>query len=408
MRARILSGLAALAAPAVFATPACAPEEPELIFGLDDDAFWRDDGALEARRRVLVTNNYDDTVSVLDLDRAEQGELVVLATVPVGLVPVEREGPHHVAAHPDGTHYYVAISNFVPAAGSGPHGAHGTGTADGHVLKIRSSDDVTVASARVDRSPGDVRVSPDGRLLLVSHFDVLKVNEALRGEAEDFDSTLVVLDAATLETRASVPACPGMHGIAIAADSTRAYVSCMSDELVVVDLEAGAVAARLPVVEDPGDATAPVCFPYATTLSPDGGSVWVSCSSSGEVVRYDVASGEMDPAAVVRLNGPAMFGAFTADGATFVVPYQGDTSAGLAFVDPSVPEVREVKLLFPDICAAPHAVRFVDDERKMLLVCEGDHVGPGTLVVLDAATRDVLDHATLGRYPDDVALLEVP
>lgn len=393
------------------AAASCTPDvDPaDLVFALDDADYWRDDGALDARRRVLVTNNLDDTVSVLDLDAAEGGALVVLATVPVGLVPVEREGPHHVAAHPDGEHYYVAISNFVPAAGSGPHGLHGGGTADGHALKVRAVDDVTVASTRVERSPGDIRLTPDGTLLIVSHFDILKITEAFAGgDVDDVDASMSILDPDTMAELATFAVCPGMHGVSFSPDSAVAYVSCVSDEIAVVDLQAREVVRRVPVLDDPGTVQAPVCYPYATAAAPDGASVWVSCSESGELLRYDVASGEMDPGGVVALNGPAVFGAFLADGASFVVPFQGDASQGLAIVDPAAVDVVDVKLLFPPDCQAPHAVAPIDEEAKLLVVCEGDHQTPGTVVVLDAATLDVLDAMEVGRYPDDLALLELP
>jgi DNA-binding beta-propeller fold protein YncE len=397
----------------VVALAGCAPafDPADLVFALDDAEYWQDDGALDARRRILVTNNFDDTVSVLDLDRAEDGELVVLATVPVGLVPVEREGPHHVAAAPDGAHYFVAISNFVPAAGSGPHGVHGGGTADGHALKVRAADDVTVAATRVDRSPGDIRTTPDGSLLLVTHFDILKITEAFAGgDVEDVDASLSILDPETMTELASFVVCPGMHGVSFSPDGATAYISCVSDEMAIVDLRERALVRRVTVLDDPGSVQAPVCYPYATAASPDGASVWVSCSESGELLRYDVASGEMDPLGVVQLNGPAVFGAFLDDGARFVVPFQGSTSEGLAIVDPAIADVVQVKMLFPPECQNPHAVRPIDGEQKLLVVCEGDHAAPGTVIVVDLASEDldVLDAVDVGRYPDDLALLEVP
>src|SRR5688500_14794765 len=139
---------------------------PELVFALPEGEHWRDTRVHPGvgGGRVLVTNNLSDSVSVLDLGMVGQPGLAEIARVPVGRTPVEREGPHHVTADPSGEHYYVGISNYVPGTGSGPHGVHGAGTADGHVMKIRAADNLTVASARVDRNPGDVRLTADGRL----------------------------------------------------------------------------------------------------------------------------------------------------------------------------------------------------------------------------------------------------
>jgi YVTN family beta-propeller protein len=136
---------------------------PELAFDIPaEDAWARPPGLpppAPGEGRIYVTNNLDDTVSVVDLDAALSGAPAVIGTVPVGLVPVEREGPHHCAAAPAGDFYFVGISNFVPGSGFGPHGVHGAGTADGHMLKVRADDHTLSASVRVDPNPGDVRLS---------------------------------------------------------------------------------------------------------------------------------------------------------------------------------------------------------------------------------------------------------
>jgi hypothetical protein len=45
----------------------------------------------------------------------------------------------------------------------------------------------------------------------------------------------------------------------------------------------------------------------------------------------------------------------------------------------------------------------------LLVVCEGNHADPGTLVVLDAhAPFAVQQTVPLGIYPDDIAVLQVP
>ena len=61
---------------------------------------------------------------------------MLLGELPVGDVPVELEGPHHLAASPDGKYIYYNLSNYVPGTGSGPHGSHGTGTVPGSLVKL--------------------------------------------------------------------------------------------------------------------------------------------------------------------------------------------------------------------------------------------------------------------------------
>jgi hypothetical protein len=192
--------------------------------------------------------------------------------------------------------------------------------------------------------------------------------------------------------------------MAIAPDSRTAYVSCFNDEIAVVDLAAPEhPVRRLAVRPDPGTVLAPLCAPYAMTISPAGDSVWVSCLEDGAVLRYDVAGGGMDPTAKVELPGGALFGDCSADGKTLVVPHQ--SADGVAFVDVASHAIVATATLPAEVCTAPHVVRHSDDGRHLMLVCEGNHSSPGTFVVLDATTRDVRSVTPLGVYPDDLALI---
>src|SRR5687767_14361995 len=73
-----------------------------------------------ARERFMITDNRSDTLSIV----SATGPIERLASVPIGNVPVELEGPHHISASPDGLFVYVNLSNYVPGSGSGPHGSH--------------------------------------------------------------------------------------------------------------------------------------------------------------------------------------------------------------------------------------------------------------------------------------------
>ncbi|MBI2896913.1 MAG: YncE family protein [Deltaproteobacteria bacterium] len=394
-------------AAATLLLAACSsPEDRPVEWSLDESDFWPSLGTYPGvgEGRIVIPNGLDDTVSVLDLAAVGSDDLAVIARVPVGLVPVEREGPHHVATALDGEHYYVGISNFVPGAGSGPHGVHGGGTASGHILKLRTSDNIEVASVRVDRSPGDVRLTPDGTKLLVSHFDLLRITEVLQagGDEAEMVSKLAIIDPVTMTRETLIDLCPAAHGIVISPDGARAFVSCLDDGLAIVDVASEAhEVTRVTVVPQPGSVSAPACYPYALTRSPSGDSVWVSCYSSGQVLRYDVEAGAMDESLDIRLPGPAAFGTFAADG-TLIVPYQ--MVNGLAFIDPATGDLDTLDLP-ADLCVAPHMARFTDDDERLLVVCEGDHASPGNLLVMDPETREVERSVELGIFPDDIGIL---
>jgi hypothetical protein len=381
------------AALALLLTACDEPVAPTLAF--EHDAAFPERVPIPAPKGdlVLITNNFDDTLSYIDLGLTPPAEI---ARVPVGLNPVEREGPHHVAISADGL-AWVGISNFVPNSGSGPHGAHGAGTSPGHALLIRIADGLEVGTVRVDRNPGDIRLTPDGRLALLTHFDLLRITESRPDTPPaELDSRLALIDTATLE-RTFVPVCPAAHGIAIAPDSKAAYVACWDDRVAKVDLTTRAVETA-PVLPIPGTLASPECQPYALTLSPDGQTLWVGCFASGELRALDTATLKRGP--VVDLGGSALFGTYLADG-RLAVPAQGPDA--LHFIDPATGGLLD-SVAFDDDCVLPHVVAERGD--RLLLVCEGDRVAPGSFLVLDAEGT-TLHRIPVGRYPDDLAIVPI-
>ncbi|CAM3738099.1 hypothetical protein G4177_01265 [Corallococcus sp. ZKHCc1 1396] len=356
--------------------------------------------------RLLVTNSLDDSVSLLDLAGLGQPDWGELARVPVGLNPVELEGPHHTAVSPTGDYYYVGISNYVPGGGSGPHGAHGTGTADGYCLKLSAKDNRLVASARVDRNPGDVIVSEDGRTLYQTHFDLLRIADVARkgGTEEEMMARLAILDAETMEVKARVKVCPAPHAVRLSLDERTAYVACWSDEVALVDLATeGTPVTRVKVAPGAGTATNPRHQPYALTVSPTTGDVWVSSLASRQVQVLEPGTRAMNPERTVYLRGSPMFGAFTKDGRTLYLPYQQEDA--VAVIDPATSTVQRTLELSQAGCLNVHQFMLTPDERHGLVVCEGDHVGPGTLHVVDVAEGTVVSTVRMGIFPDSVSLL---
>jgi hypothetical protein len=365
--------------------------------------------------RIVVTNSMDDTVSLLDLDTLDTPDWGELARVPVGLNPVELEGPHHAAFSPRGDFYYVGLSYSVPGSGSGPHGAHGTGTADGYCLKLDARDNHLVASTRVDRNPGDLVLSADGRTLYVTHFDLLKLQEALQNGTphDNLDANLVLVDTDTLRVKKRVAVCPAPHAVRLSPDETRAYVACLSDEVAVVRLDDPAFPVTRVPLPNPGTAHAPRYSPYSLTLSPTDGSLWVGSLDSPIAYHLDPQSLRILPERSLlpeRMDeelrqGVPMFGAFSVDGRTLLLPYQRVDTVAIIDVSGSGPAVKGKIPLSPAGCLNVHQVELLPGGKQALAVCEGDHVGPGTLHVLDLEAGAVKKTVKVGIYPDSVGLL---
>jgi DNA-binding beta-propeller fold protein YncE len=357
--------------------------------------------------RFAITQNLSDRIDYVSATTPHE-----LGGIPVGDIPVELEGPHHLTASPDGKYIYFNLSNYVPGTGSGPHGSHGTGTALGSVVKLDALSQEKIAEVLVDRSPGDVILSSDGKTAYVSHYDLLRLQQqlALGTKAEYAYSDVAVVDTATMQRLAMIPVCVTAHGEGLSADHKTLFVTCAeSDQLAVLDVSDRAhptVQKVLPVgptpVSIPGSTT-PSYGPYALSVSPSDGTVWISDNNSADVRVFDPATMQMDGTKVINVDGVAMFGDFSQDGGFFYVPHQGDNK--ITRIDTKT--LAKVDLPLPmEACLNPHAFRQTPDFSLGVVVCEGDHVKiPGSAVYLTMASFSIAGTVQLDMFPDGAAWL---
>jgi DNA-binding beta-propeller fold protein YncE len=396
---------------------------PAMAFDVVATEAWQDGAtrptpAVAGEVRLVVTNNLDDTVSVVSWNALQRGgDGAEVARFPVGLVPLEREGPHHVDVDDDGRFAFVGISNFVPAGGSGPHGLHGTGSADGRVLRVDLDTQQTVAAVRVDKNPGDVRLSPNGTTIAVTHFDLLKVADAAANDVfvgADVDARIAFLDPITMQRQRLLPVCPAPHGMAFGNDGRLLVTSCLSDEAAIVDVaaalagsDAATLVRRVTLLDAPGTAQHPNCSPYAVTMTADDSTAWISCYASGDLVAVDTATATRGR--TLALPGLAVFGDVSDAGDRLAIATQ-DTDGIVVFDVTGPGELALISFfsLSADICPLPHTVRFLDDDDALAVVCEGNKRDPGAVVALDADSGAVLGRVVVGRFPDDIAVQVKP
>ena len=359
--------------------------------------------------KIIITNNQEDTVSVFDLAQVGQPGFAELARVPVGLNPMELEGPHEAAIAPSGDAYYVNITNSVAGGGNGPRGGPwGNGLADGFVAKYRASDSELVAAAEVDPSPGNSAVSHDGKTLYVSHFNLSTIIQvATHGGGEDqMQTRFLAIDTSDMSIQQAVTMCPGAHALRLSPDGKRAYVTCIADKIAVVDVSSP----QLPVqyvflASDPGTVIVPKYEPYALAVSPVTGEVWVSCRGLEQLRVIDPTSLQVDLGRVVGLVGQPLFGDFNQDGSLFYVATQLDDS--VTVVSTATGQVVRQLAFPPNTCLSAHQFKFTPDYHYGLALCEGDHGSiPGTLVVFDMQNGEsFVTSVPVGIYPDFVGIL---
>lgn len=383
----------------LFAQSACKGDD------IPSAAVWPD-GTLPVSGNAplaYITNNGDDTLSVVSLT-----DMSVVATVPVGLEIAEPEAPHHLATDPTHGYVYVGISN-VRAAGphAGLHGNHGGGSADSYVERLHIEDLSPAGSTRVDPNLGDVILFDDTRLI-TTHFDLKRAMDAVAMglPTEQGWASLTLVDGTTMDKTGEVTLCSAPHGVAVTADGTTAVVACYGDDRVAfVDVteDVPTVMARVPVGSLASSVPPPHYGPYSVVLSPDQSAAYVGDTEANDLRVFDVATQALRDPGVVPLMGAAFFGVFTPDGGTFIVPTQ--LSDSLAVIDTATLSVTRTVLLQTSDCVSPHVATLDPSGTHLLLVCEGDHVLPGTLVVFDLATLDVQHVLPLGVYPDGIQIV---
>jgi DNA-binding beta-propeller fold protein YncE len=356
--------------------------------------------------RFAITDNLSDELSFVDPTKP-----MLLGNIPVGDVPVELEGPHHLAASPDGKYIYYNLSNYVPGTGSGPHGSHGTGSVPGSLVKLDAATGEKIAEVLIDRSPGDVILSTDGKYAYVSHYDLLRLTAALtsgQGLPDSAYSAVAIVDTTSMTRLSLTPVCPTAHGEGLSADGHTLYVTCAnSDELAVMDVTSPThptVTARVKVGPTPGTLDSPGYAPYALAVSPADGTVWVSDNKSADVRVFDPTTMAMDGSKTVNVTGVAMFGAFSPDGKTLFVPHQ-QAMDQLHAIDTQTLATRLLPLP-TSACLNAHAFVMSPDGVNGIVVCEGDHVmTPGSIVYINTGAFAVIGNVNVGMFSDGAAYL---
>jgi DNA-binding beta-propeller fold protein YncE len=349
----------------------------------------------------VVTDSLSDTLSLLDL-----GTGSAIGAVPVGRDPVGLDGPHHVAVDPKAGFVYIGLSYPVIATG-GPHGGHGSSVQPGYVQKLALDDLRILGQVRVDANPGEILVSEDGARVVVSHFDLQRAiqNPTSPDKAR---ATLAVVDPASVRPTGSadpprISVCVAPHGMALSRpDGARAYVACYGEDVVaVVDLDKREVLERIPM--DPSGPTfgAPEVGPYSAILSPDGRTVALGNTVSKDVRFLDVEGKLVDQARTIDTLGAPFFPAFSADGKRLWIPTQSPDALLLVDLENGNQELMRRDFGAGE-CKWPHVVTRLDDAR-VALVCEGDHITKGKVLILDAATLETKGTAEVGVYPDGIA-----
>ncbi len=393
----VVPGVAAAQGPAAVAKAAAAPAANEYV--------------------VYVASEATDQIAVVRFGARLGPDGTPLARVeesrPVGMNPMDPDGPHGLGFAPDGRSYFVSTAHGAPY---------------GSLWRFDAATGRTLGRVELGLFPATLQVSPDGATAYVVNFN-------LHGEM--VPSSVSVVALATTATAGSapgttdeelveiarIPTCAMPHGSRLTADGTRHYSACMMDDLLVeIDTRTLGVSRHFlltkgkeqgmpgaPMVRrgahaghDMGghgmDAPKPgetVCSPTWAQPSADGRSVFVACNKTSEIVEIDVASWSLKR----RIpTGEGVYNlAATRDGKLLV----GTNKRGQSVSILDAVTGKELARV-PTRRKVVHGVAISPDDRYAFVSVEGIGSEPGTLEVIDLQTRQRVASADVGQMAGGV------
>lgn len=312
--------------------------------------------------------------------------------VPVGINPMDPDGPHNLAVSPDNRWYFISIAHGLP---------------NGSLWRLDAVNDTVAGRAPLGLYPTTIGLTPDGEWALVANSD-------FHGEAGAVDPVSLV-HVPTMTSITDVTACHMPHGSKSNRAGTAIYVTCMhSDEILEFSTSTLGITRR--GMAGPGmpgmaagahaDHGAPAaadssCQPTYVAVSADDRSLYVACTHSNEMVVMDIAT------LSIQRRVPVGAGAYNVEvapnGSVIVVTNKKGQSVSL--IDPrSLTEVARI----PTTKRIVHGVAFSPDSRYAYISQESIGADPGAIDVIDLSTRQKVFTVPVRAQPTGIAVWRRP
>ena len=342
--------------------------------------------------RILVASESGDIVTELSWNGTA---LAVTKVIPVGLMPVDIDGPHNVAAAPDGSVWYVTIAH---------------GTPYGSLWKMGAGSDTLLGRAPVEMFPTTIALTPDGALAFVAnsdfHGDHPRVN------------VVTIVQTASMTPITNLPACDMPHGVKVNHAGSAVYVSCMnSDEILEIDRQSLRItrrhktgegmahstgpAAGPPMQHGTTPSTAHACSPTFVSVSPDDRRLYVACNHGNTLQVRDAAT--LDLVKEIPVGAGAYNVEPSADGRWIIVTNKKAQSVSLVDAR-TLTEVARIRTSKP----LPHGVAYDPDGRWAFISVESVGADPGAVDVIDLNSRTRVASIAVPRQPTGITILPAP
>ena len=325
-----------------------------------------------------------------------------------GDMPVDIDGPHGIAVSRDQKTYFVSLAHGRPF---------------GSVWKYSAKDNRVLGRVRLGYFPATMDLNPDGSLLFVVNFN-------LHGDMAPSSVSIVATEP--MIEMARVKTCVMPHGSRLNPQGTKHYSACMMDDLLVeIDTQTLKVSRHFLLtrgrerggmgigddrksdaqtkndhkhtagldtgghgMETPnaGDNS---CSPTWAQPSTSGGSIFVACNKSSEIVEVDAARWTV----VRRIPGRAgVYNlAVTKDGTRLLATNKRAQSVSIIDIS-SGRELAEI----PTRRKVLHGVIISPDDRYAFVSVEGVGAEPGTVEIIDLAVNKTV--ATIDVAPEAAGL----
>jgi YVTN family beta-propeller protein len=307
---------------------------------------------VEAAPFAYVANENSNNVSVIDT-----ATNTVVATVLVG------NFPSGVAVTPDGKHVYVTNSG-------GP----------GSVSVIETASNMVVATIAFPVGlPSAVAITPDGKHAYVANFT---------------SNTVSVIDTATnMVVGTPIPVGMTPFGVAVTPDGTQAYVTNLGllgvSTVSVIATASNSVVATVAVGTNPA----------GVAVTPNGKHAYVANGGSNSVSVIATATNTV--VATVAGVSTAEEIAMTPDGKHAYVT--NELSKTVSVIDTATNTVEPATL---PVGLDPLGVAITPDGKHAYVANLGSN--PGTVLVIDTATNNVVATVGVGNEPSGVGIIPPP
>lgn len=303
----------------------------------------------------------------------------VEATVPVGELSVETEGPHGFARSPDGRFIYMSTGHGFP---------------DGKLWKFEAGPDTLVAPPiLLGRFPSTLDLTPDGLYAFVANFNL---------HGERVPSTISIVYTPDMVEVDQIETCTQPHGLRVGVNGVFLYTNCIADDqLVELDTRTFEVSRRFSVhlgEEGPisnwdrsTSASRPnSCGPTWAEPSVDGKSVYIACNKGDVILQVDLESWSV----VRRIEtGRGIYNLdATADGRMIVGSLK--QGAGVEFFDL---EKGESLGRVASSTTISHGVAVTPDSRFAFVSLEGVGAEPGKVDIYDLQTMERVAEVEVGQ-----------